>query len=97
MSDSPIPKHSPIVTSMQLSTAILKACGISSSNVVRVAVDLTGPTALLHVTTTVPAFVNGLITEEMESFELVRRPQEARSKREALDFGAPTNVQPEPS
>jgi len=62
-----------VSTSRSIALAILKAINVSPKTVVDVKLDLSGPLALLQVTHTVPSWVNGMITTQLQEFDLVRR------------------------
>ena len=63
-------------TSMQIKLALLQALGIPVANVCDVELDLSDTIAMLKVAVAVPAWVNGLIVQEVQQFELVSRSQE---------------------
>lgn len=67
-------RTSDISTSRELKLALLKALGISTRHVTDVELDLSDEVALVNVTVAVPACVNGLITHELESYQLVKSP-----------------------
>lgn len=65
-----------ISSSRDIALAILKAINVSPKTVVDVRLDLSDPIALIQVTHTVPACVNGLITTYLERYDIVKRPDQ---------------------